>query len=182
MAGKGLFLAANTETKTHLSGRIKPQSNDNDLNTIGKLFSNYLAGENQTLVVTGSSVQPDGSDGPVNWLSTAFKTLTLTVTLPGQKFKVRTDPAQSTVIHRVAGHPIHSAVGLVRHHAGAEPNLRPANQLQQYFGHLPKSFRILPSGYRVRPEHYNGLRRYRHCTGMPNPNPTPTSRFLSSCS
>lgn len=59
-----------------------------DLDTIGKLFSAFLAGENQTLSVKGQSVQPSGSSQPVSWLSTAFQTLTLQVTLPGQKFTV----------------------------------------------------------------------------------------------
>ncbi|KAJ7594702.1 hypothetical protein C8J56DRAFT_446479 [Mycena floridula] len=82
-----LFLTANSQTRTHLSGRMIPQSGD-DLEVIGELFSKFLAGENQTLTTKGNSVQPDGSDGPVSWLSTAFKTLELDVTLPGQKFEV----------------------------------------------------------------------------------------------
>jgi hypothetical protein len=82
-----LFLASSSLTKSHLSGRILPQSGD-DLNTIGKLFSGYLQGKNATLITKGDSVQPDGSKNPVNWLSTAFKTLALEVILPGQKFDV----------------------------------------------------------------------------------------------
>lgn len=65
-----------------------PQSGSN-LDTIGELFSKFLAGENQTLITKGASVQPDGSSGPVSWLTTAFKTLSIPVVLPGQKFKVR---------------------------------------------------------------------------------------------
>lgn len=87
LAGDNLFLAAKTTTNLHLSGRIVPQDGD-DLNVIGDLFSNFLAGDNQTLAVTGESVQPSGSDGPVSWLSTAFQTLTLDVTLPGQKYDI----------------------------------------------------------------------------------------------
>ncbi|KAI0321180.1 hypothetical protein OF83DRAFT_1280620 [Amylostereum chailletii] len=87
LSGDHLVLAPETTTKTHLSGRIVPQSGD-DLNTIGQLFTDYLAGKNQTLKVKGDSVQPSGAGGPVNWLSTAFKTLELDVTLPGQVFTI----------------------------------------------------------------------------------------------
>lgn len=85
MTGNHLFLAANAKTGTHLSGRIVPQAGD-DLEAIGVLFSKFLAGENQTLTTKGDSVQPDGSNAPVSWLSTAFKTLSIQVVLPGQKF------------------------------------------------------------------------------------------------
>ena len=57
----------------------------NDLDNLGILFSNFLDGKDQKLMTKGDSVQPSGSDGPVTWLSTAFKTLSLEVTLPGQK-------------------------------------------------------------------------------------------------
>ncbi|RDX40651.1 hypothetical protein OH76DRAFT_1365915 [Lentinus brumalis] len=87
LTGNNLFLAPETTTNLHLSGRITPKSGD-DLKTIGELFTNYLHAENQTLSVQGESVQPSGSGSPVGWLSTAFKTLTLTVTLPGEKFDI----------------------------------------------------------------------------------------------
>ncbi|KAJ7251753.1 hypothetical protein B0H12DRAFT_1234031 [Mycena haematopus] len=74
----------------HLSGRIIPQSGS-DLSNIGVLFSNFLAGHNQTLTVQGDSVQPTGSSQPVAWLSAAFKTLTLDVVLPGQTFTIITE-------------------------------------------------------------------------------------------
>ncbi len=64
-----------------------PQSGG-DLDNVGVLFSDFLAGENSTLLTKGDSVQPDGSSGPVGWLTTAFKTLELSVTLPGEKFDV----------------------------------------------------------------------------------------------
>ncbi|KAF8517537.1 hypothetical protein BU17DRAFT_91663 [Hysterangium stoloniferum] len=60
----------------------------NNLNVIGVLFSNFLAGKNQTLQVQGNSVDPNGNGQTVSWLSTAFKTLTLNVTLPGQIFQI----------------------------------------------------------------------------------------------
>lgn len=58
------------------------------METIGKLFSEFLAGRNTTLETRGDSVTPPGASGPVTWLSTAFKTLSLSVVLPGQKFEV----------------------------------------------------------------------------------------------
>ncbi|KIK68835.1 hypothetical protein GYMLUDRAFT_34828 [Collybiopsis luxurians FD-317 M1] len=87
LSASDLFLAPSSETTAHLSGRIVPQSGS-DLDTIGQLFSDFLAGKNSTLVVKGVSVQPPGSSGTVSWLSTAFQTLALDVTLPGQKFNV----------------------------------------------------------------------------------------------
>ncbi|KAA1471743.1 hypothetical protein DENSPDRAFT_133322 [Dentipellis sp. KUC8613] len=87
LSGDNLFLAPEATTKEHLSGRIIPQTGGN-LDTIGTLFSDYLAGDNQTLSVHGDSVQPSGSNSPVEWLSTAFKTLELQVILPGQKYTV----------------------------------------------------------------------------------------------
>ncbi|KAI0739355.1 hypothetical protein C8Q80DRAFT_1123812 [Daedaleopsis nitida] len=87
LTGSNFFLAPQTTTSLHLSGRITPKSGG-DLDVMGELFTNYLHAENQTLSVQGDSVQPSGSDGPVQWLSTAFKTLTLSVILPGQKFDI----------------------------------------------------------------------------------------------
>ena len=87
LTGDNLVLPPEGTVTEHLSGRIVPQSGS-DLDTIGTLFSNFLAGENQTLSVVGDSVQPTGASGEVTWLSTAFKTLTLSVILPGEKFTV----------------------------------------------------------------------------------------------
>jgi hypothetical protein len=82
-----LTLAPLSVTKAHLSGRITPKSTD-ELVGIGKLFSQFLAGQNQTLSVQGVSVQPSGTVA-VGWLSNVFKTLTLQVILPGQIYQVR---------------------------------------------------------------------------------------------
>ncbi|KAK1218918.1 hypothetical protein PQX77_018360 [Marasmius sp. AFHP31] len=86
LSAQSLVLAPNSETKTHLSGRIVPQSGD-DLETVGKLFTEYLKASNLTLSVRGESVQPGGGE-QVTWLSEAFKTLELQVSLPGQKFDI----------------------------------------------------------------------------------------------
>ncbi|PPQ99716.1 hypothetical protein CVT24_009699 [Panaeolus cyanescens] len=87
LSASNLVLAANADTKTQLSGRIVPQSPE-DLQVIGTLFSKFLNGENVTLQTVGDSVFPTGSSTPVQWLSTAFKTLSLDVILPGQKLQV----------------------------------------------------------------------------------------------
>ena len=47
LSGNNLFLAPQTQTPLHLSGRIISQSGGN-LDTIGTLFSHYLAGQNQS--------------------------------------------------------------------------------------------------------------------------------------
>jgi hypothetical protein len=73
-------------TKAHLSGRITSKSGD-ELAAIGKLFSQFLAGQNQTLSIQGNFVQPSGT-AAVGWLSEAFKTLTLQVILPGHIYQV----------------------------------------------------------------------------------------------
>ncbi|KAG6820875.1 hypothetical protein H0H93_010219 [Arthromyces matolae] len=78
LSGKNVYLAAGSQTTTHLSGRLIPQSGA-DLDNMGILFSTYLTGENQTLIAKGSSVQPRGSNEPVTWLSTAFQSLSLEV-------------------------------------------------------------------------------------------------------
>lgn len=89
LSATDLVLPPEGQVTTHLTGRMVPQSG-NALNVIGQLFSEYLAPDNITLSVTGESVQPTGASSPVTWLSDAFKTLTLQVTLPGQKFNVST--------------------------------------------------------------------------------------------
>ena len=85
LSASNLTLQPESTTSTHFTGRIVPQSGS-DLNVMGQLFSNYLAGQNQTLSVTGESVDP--GSGTIDWLSTAFKTLTINVTLPGQTYQV----------------------------------------------------------------------------------------------
>ncbi|PPQ89568.1 hypothetical protein CVT25_012240 [Psilocybe cyanescens] len=87
LSATNLVLKASSVAATHLSGRILPQSGD-DVAVMGKLFSQFLNGQNVTLQATGNSVQPGGSNDPIEWLSTAFKTLTLDVILPGEKLEV----------------------------------------------------------------------------------------------
>lgn len=83
ITGDSLSLAPKADTNEPLSGEILPPSR-NDMLEIDKLFSQYVSGVNQTLNVGGDSVEPSGPGSPaVAWLSTAFKTLELNVTLPG---------------------------------------------------------------------------------------------------
>ncbi|KAK0559809.1 hypothetical protein OC844_004162, partial [Tilletia horrida] len=85
-----LTLAAMSTTNTTLEGYIKRQSGD-DLKKLGILFSQYLAGNDSTLQVKGVNViSPAQPNKPVSWLSTAFKTLTLQVTLPGKRYNIIT--------------------------------------------------------------------------------------------
>jgi len=99
LLGSNLFLAADTTTKTHLTGRIIPQSGS-DLDTIGALFSQYLQGDNITLIAQGDSVVPTGSTTPISWLSGAFKTLSLSITLPGQRYTVSSNTSNFILIPR----------------------------------------------------------------------------------
>ncbi|KAG1851680.1 hypothetical protein F4604DRAFT_1933963 [Suillus subluteus] len=87
LTASDLVLPPESSVTSHLSGQMIPQSGSG-LSTIGKLFSAYLAADNITLNVQGDTVQPPGANGPVTWLSTAFKTLTLDVILPGKKFDI----------------------------------------------------------------------------------------------
>ncbi|PWZ00897.1 hypothetical protein BCV70DRAFT_84414 [Testicularia cyperi] len=83
-----LFLAAQTTTVTTLEGSITAKSGQ-DLANTGILFTNFLQGVTQILQVKGVSVvtQANGNRA-VNWLSAAFRTLTLDVTLPGQVYQI----------------------------------------------------------------------------------------------
>ncbi|KAH8979124.1 hypothetical protein EDB92DRAFT_1821158 [Lactarius akahatsu] len=81
-----LALAPESVTNAHLSGRISPKSGS-DLNAIGKLFSQFLAGKNQTLSVQGDSVQPTGT-GTVGWIidSITLSDLEIAMTEQNQVF------------------------------------------------------------------------------------------------
>ncbi|KAG1896026.1 uncharacterized protein F5891DRAFT_1165745 [Suillus fuscotomentosus] len=87
LTASDLILPPESSVTSHLSGQMIPQSGSG-LSTISKLFSEYLAADNIMLNVQGDTVQPPGANGPVTWLSTAFKTLTLDVILPGKKFDI----------------------------------------------------------------------------------------------
>ncbi|KAH7888371.1 hypothetical protein F5I97DRAFT_2002257 [Phlebopus sp. FC_14] len=87
LTATNLVLPPQSQVTSHLTGRILPQSGD-DLNVIGTMFSQYLAADNITLSVKGDSVQPSGTSSSVTWLSTAFQSLTLSVSLVGEKYDI----------------------------------------------------------------------------------------------
>jgi len=75
-------------TDAQLVGEITRQSG-NGLKNLGILFSNFLQGKNQTLQVTGEEVvSPAQPNSPVDWLSAAFKKLTINVILPGRVYEI----------------------------------------------------------------------------------------------
>lgn len=83
IAAQGLTLAALTTTNASITGHLVPQSGDG-IRTTGILFSEFLQGHDQILQATGVSViSPAQPNSPVNWLSAAFRTLTLDIVLPG---------------------------------------------------------------------------------------------------
>lgn len=109
--GSNVFLPALGTINTTLEGEITFKSG-RDLQNTGILFSNFLQGKAQIIEVRGVSVvtQANGNQ-PVNWLSAAFKTLTLQVSLPGHIYQlifsitisdftiyVQGDPADSYVV------------------------------------------------------------------------------------
>ncbi|WFD23341.1 hypothetical protein MEQU1_002030 [Malassezia equina] len=87
--GSNLFLAPHSTTNTNLHGQITEKSGNKQTNVTGELFSGYLQGKNQTLVIQGDTVvTKENGNKPVQWLSNAFKTLKLSVVLPGHVYKI----------------------------------------------------------------------------------------------
>lgn len=89
VVANGLTLAPLSTTNTELTGTIVERSSSAGLQSLGHLFSGFLAGLNQTLAVTGQQViTPAQPNKPVNWLSAAFKKLTINVILPGHTYEI----------------------------------------------------------------------------------------------
>lgn len=103
-----LFLAALATTNTTLEGSITAKSG-RDLQNTGILFTNFLQGKTQILQVKGVSVvtQANGNQ-PVNWLSAAFRTLTLDVALPGRIYQIIFSITLSDLTVFVNGNPADS--------------------------------------------------------------------------
>ncbi|KAJ1032418.1 hypothetical protein NDA16_000444 [Ustilago loliicola] len=103
-----LFLAALATTNTTLEGSITAKSG-RDLQNTGILFTNFLQGRTQILQVKGVSVvtQANGNQ-PVNWLSAAFRTLTLQVALPGRIYQIIYSITLSDLTVFVNGNPADS--------------------------------------------------------------------------
>ncbi|GAA6057282.1 hypothetical protein JCM3770_004534 [Rhodotorula araucariae] len=85
VSGDGLTLRPKATTPLPLEGVITYRDDAAGLQSLGEVFSQFLMGENVPLAVTGDSVVTPAQGSPVSWLSAAFKTLTLNVTLPGKK-------------------------------------------------------------------------------------------------
>ncbi|WFD34248.1 hypothetical protein MCUN1_001085 [Malassezia cuniculi] len=84
-----LFLAPASVTSSSLTGEITKRTSNQQTEATGKLFSLYLQGKNQTLTITGDSVTTrENGNKPVDWLSEAFRTLSLKVVLPGKIYKI----------------------------------------------------------------------------------------------
>lgn len=84
VSGNGLTLPPKTTTELPLKGTIIYRDDEAGTAALGEVFSMFLLGENVPLTVTGDSViTPAQPNRPVSWLSAAFKTLVLNVTLPG---------------------------------------------------------------------------------------------------
>lgn len=89
VSANGLTLAPKATTNATLEGTIVEQRSQNNLNSLGRLFSQFLADADQVLQVRGKEViSPAQPDSPVDWLSSAFKQLTLNVVLPGQRYEI----------------------------------------------------------------------------------------------
>ncbi|KAM0750211.1 hypothetical protein T439DRAFT_247618 [Meredithblackwellia eburnea MCA 4105] len=79
-----LSLPAKSTTSEPLTGTIIYRDSEAGVDSLGVVFSNFLAGIPTTLQVTGNEViSPAQPGSPVTWLSAAFKQLTLDVVLPG---------------------------------------------------------------------------------------------------
>lgn len=70
-------------TELPLVGTIIYRDDAAGVQSLGEVFSMFLLGEMVPLTVTGDSVITPAQSTPVTWLSEAFKTLVLNVTLTG---------------------------------------------------------------------------------------------------
>ncbi|KAF9355180.1 hypothetical protein BGX26_006889 [Mortierella sp. AD094] len=76
----GLKLLPGALSPLALEGSLTKQTSDSGLKALGDLFNLVLGGGSPALTVQGKSATPAG--GPVSWLSSAFSSLTLNVSLP----------------------------------------------------------------------------------------------------
>ncbi|GJJ76993.1 hypothetical protein EMPS_09352 [Entomortierella parvispora] len=76
----GLKLLPNADTPISMQGTLTKQTTEAGLNALGDMFRLALSGGSPSLIVQGKSVTP--ASGPVSWLSSAFSTLTMNVSLP----------------------------------------------------------------------------------------------------
>ncbi|KAF1802885.1 hypothetical protein V8B55DRAFT_1045444 [Mucor lusitanicus] len=76
------FFAPLSSSSMKMKGRLIPQDTKEGIVAITTVFGHYLAGMSSELTIKG--VSGSGSNGPVSWLTTAFKTINIEkVVLPG---------------------------------------------------------------------------------------------------
>ncbi|KAG0334092.1 hypothetical protein BG004_000562 [Podila humilis] len=76
----GLKLLPSAITPIAMEGTLTKQTSEAGLAALGDLFRTTLNGGSPNLIVKGKSVTP--TNGPVSWLSSAFGSLTMNVSLP----------------------------------------------------------------------------------------------------
>ncbi|KAF9926523.1 hypothetical protein FBU30_003926 [Linnemannia zychae] len=76
----GLALQPSGTTPIAMEGTLIKQTSEAGLQALGDMFRLALNGGSPNLIVRGKSVTP--ASGPVSWLSSAFSTLTMNVSLP----------------------------------------------------------------------------------------------------
>ncbi|KAG0335580.1 hypothetical protein BG004_008396 [Podila humilis] len=76
----GLKLMPDAVTPIAMEGTLTKQTSEAGLAALGNLFRTTLNGGSPNLIVKGKSVTP--ASGPVSWLSSAFGSLTMNVSLP----------------------------------------------------------------------------------------------------
>ncbi|KAG0082242.1 hypothetical protein BGZ93_002499, partial [Podila epicladia] len=76
----GLKLLPDALTPIAMEGTLTKQTSEAGLAALGDLFRTTLNGGSPNLIVKGKSVTP--TSGPVSWLSSAFGSLTMNVSLP----------------------------------------------------------------------------------------------------
>ncbi|KAI8071000.1 hypothetical protein BC940DRAFT_365659 [Gongronella butleri] len=84
-ASPGNFAPA-AKSNVNMTGRLIPQTTQEGLDAVTQVFENYLAAKDTLVDVKG--VSASGPQGQVQWLTNAFKTLTIqNVIMPGPKEK-----------------------------------------------------------------------------------------------
>ncbi|GJJ74828.1 hypothetical protein EMPS_07186 [Entomortierella parvispora] len=76
----GMSLQPNSVSPVNMAGTLVRQTSEAGLAALGDLFAVTLAGGSPSLTVKGRSVTP--ASGPVSWLSAAFASLEMNVSLP----------------------------------------------------------------------------------------------------
>ncbi|KAI8070949.1 hypothetical protein BC940DRAFT_345179 [Gongronella butleri] len=80
------------QSNVNMTGRLIPQKSQEGLDAVTKVFENYLAAQDSLVDVKGDSAS--GPAGQVQWLTNAFKTLTINnVVMPGPKVKPQLIPS-----------------------------------------------------------------------------------------